>query len=285
VERIDKRIGFIGAGNMGEAIISGLIKSNLCKAGQIWASDVRGARLSELKKLYKINTAENNAGLFDAVDIVVLSVKPQQMKEVLDGLSRVVVHKIETPTLLISIAAGFPIRMIEKHLYNRLDENSRRLLPIVRVMPNTPALVLAGMAGMSGNRYVRESDLSAARMILGAIGKVIEFKEKELDAVTALSGSGPAYVFYFVEALIEAGTRLGLKKSDALTLILETIKGSVKLLEETGETPLSLRKKVTSKGGTTEAALGVLKKHSVKDLLIKAIIAAAQRSRQLSESG
>ncbi|RLB87061.1 MAG: pyrroline-5-carboxylate reductase [Deltaproteobacteria bacterium] len=285
MERLDKRIGFIGAGNMGEAIISGLIKSNLCKAGQIWASDVRGARLSELKKLYKINTAENNAGLFDAVDIVVLSVKPQQMKEVLDGLSRVVVHKIGTPTLLISIAAGFPIRMIEKHLYNRLDENSRRLLPIVRVMPNTPALVLAGMAGMSGNRYVRESDLSAARMILGAIGKVIEFKEKELDAVTALSGSGPAYVFYFVEALIEAGTRLGLKKSDALTLILETIKGSVKLLEETGETPLSLRKKVTSKGGTTEAALGVLEKHSVKDFLIKAIIAAAQRSRQLSESG
>jgi pyrroline-5-carboxylate reductase len=187
--------------------------------------------------------------------------------------------------LLISIAAGFPIKRIEKHLYTSLDENSKGLLPIVRVMPNTPALVLAGMAGMSGNQYAKESDLSQARAILEAIGKVIDVEEEELDAVTALSGSGPAYIFYVVESLVEAGAGLGLRPSHALSLTLETIKGSVKLLEETGEEAVSLRKKVTSKGGTTEAALNVLDRNNVKTHLIDAIRAAAQRSKELSTLG
>jgi pyrroline-5-carboxylate reductase len=140
------------------------------------------------------------------------------------------------------------------------------------------------MAGMSGNSYAGASDLNQARDLLAAVGRVIEFEEKDLDAVTALSGSGPAYVFYVIEALVEAGAGLGLRPSHALELTLETIKGSVRLLEETGEAPASLRKKVTSKGGTTEAALNVLDRHGVKGHLMDAIRAAAERSKELSES-
>jgi len=284
MKRLDKKIGFIGAGNMGEAMINGLIRAGLCEPAKIWASDVREARLRQLKDTYKVNITGENRELFDQVDIVILAVKPQHMDEVLQDLASTFPHTIKGSKLVISIAAGFPIKRVEGHLYAPLDETSKGLLPIVRVMPNTPALVLAGMAGMSGNRYANASDLSQARAILEAIGKVIEFEENDLDAVTALSGSGPAYVFYFIESLVEAGASLGLRPSHALMLTLETIKGSVRLLEETGETESSLRKKVTSKGGTTEAALSVLESHRVKAHLMEAVRAAARRSRELSES-
>jgi pyrroline-5-carboxylate reductase len=284
MKRLDKKVGFIGAGNMGEAMINGLIKSALCEPGQIWASDVRVVRLRQLKDTYQIHTTEDNIAVFEQADVVVLAVKPQHMDGVLDHLSRTFPRTIKGVKLIISIAAGFPIARIERHLYQDLDESSKGLLPIVRVMPNTPALVLAGMAGMSGNPYAGASDLNQARDLLAAVGRVIEFEEKDLDAVTALSGSGPAYVFYIIEALVEAGAGLGLRPSHALRLTLETIKGSVKLLEETGEAPASLRKKVTSKGGTTEAALNVLDRHEVKGHLMDAIRAAAQRSKALSES-
>jgi pyrroline-5-carboxylate reductase len=285
MKRLDKKVGFIGSGNMGEAMINGLIKSSLCKARQIWASDIREARLRQLEDAYQINTTTDNSEIFEQVDVVILAVKPQHMDEVLDGLSRTFPQTIRGLKLIISIAAGFPIKRIEEHLYPSLDQNSKGLLPIIRVMPNTPALVLAGMAGMSGNRYAKESDLSIARMILEAIGKVIEFEEEDLDAVTALSGSGPAYIFYVIESLVEVGARLGLRPSHALTLTLETIKGSVKLLEETGETAVSLRKNVTSKGGTTEAAINVLDRHKVKGHLRDAVQAAARRSKELSQLG
>ena len=284
MKRLDKKVGFIGAGNMGEAMINGLIKSALCEPGQIWASDVRVARLRQLKDTYQIHVTEDNIAVFEQADVVVLAVKPQHMDGVLGHLSRTFPRTIKGVKLIISIAAGFPIARIERHLYRDLDESSKGLLPIVRVMPNTPALVLAGMAAMSGNPYAGASDLNQARDLLAAVGRVIEFEEKDLDAVTALSGSGPAYVFYVIEALVEAGAGLGLRPSHALELTLETIKGSVKLLEETGEAPVSLRKKVTSKGGTTEAALNVLDRHGVKGHLMDAIRAAAKRSKELSES-
>jgi len=284
MKRLDKKVGFIGAGNMGEAMINGLVKSALCEPGQIWASDVREARLRQLKDTYQIHATEDNIAVFDQADVVVLAVKPQHMDGVLDHLSRTFPRTIKGVKLIISIAAGFPIARIERHLYQDLDESSKGLLPIVRVMPNTPALVLAGMAGMSGNSYAGASDLNQARDLLSAVGRVIEFEEKDLDAVTALSGSGPAYVFYVIEALVEAGAGLGLRPSHALRLTMETIKGSVKLLEETGKAPASLRKKVTSKGGTTEAALNVLDRHGVKGHLMDAIRAAAQRSKVLSQS-
>jgi pyrroline-5-carboxylate reductase len=284
MKELDKKVGFIGAGNMAEAMINGLIKSALCKPGQIWASDIREARLRQLKDTYQIHATEDNIAVFEEVDVVVLAVKPQHMDGVLDHLSSTFPRTMKGVKLIISIAAGFPLARIERRLYRDLDESSKGLLPIVRVMPNTPALVLAGMAGMSGNPYAGVSDLNQARDILAAVGQVIEFEEKDLDAVTALSGSGPAYVFYVIEALVEAGAGLGLRPSHALQLTLETVKGSVKLLEETGEAAASLRKKVTSKGGTTEAALNVLDRHGVKGHLMDAVRAAAERSKALSES-
>ena len=282
MKKLGKKIGFIGAGNMGEAMINGLIRSGLCEPKEIWASDVRDARLRQLKDAYRINTTVQNAEVFDAVDILILAVKPQHMDEVLQGLASSLPRMIKGVKLVMSIAAGVPIKQIEGHLYPPLDENAKGLLPIVRVMPNTPALVLAGMAGMSGNHFAKESDLNEARTIMEAVGKVINFEEEDLDAVTALSGSGPAYVFYFIESLVEAGAGLGLRPSHALNLAVETVKGAAILLQETGKPVASLREMVTSKGGTTEAALKVLENKKVKQHLIEAVRAAARRSKELS---
>ncbi|MBW1895844.1 MAG: pyrroline-5-carboxylate reductase [Deltaproteobacteria bacterium] len=281
--KLDKRIGFIGGGNMGEAMVNGLIKSSLCEPEAIWVSDVREARLRFLKENYGIHTTTENEAVFDQVDIIILAVKPQQMDEVLEGLASGFPRSIKGVKLVISIAAGIPIKSIEKHLYEPLDDTTKGLLPIVRVMPNTPALVLAGMAAMSGNQYVKERDMSHARLILEAIGKVIEVEEADLDAVTAVSGSGPAYICYVIESIVEAGSGLGLRPSHALQLTLEMIKGSVQLVEETGEAAASLRKKVTSKGGTTEAAFKVLDGKNVKETFISAVQAAARRSRELAK--
>jgi pyrroline-5-carboxylate reductase len=283
MHRLEKKIGFLGGGNMGEAMINGLIQSGLCQPTQIWASDLREARLRFLAEQYGIHTTMNNEEVLDEVDILVLAVKPQHVDEVLQGLVSSFPHTIKGVKLIISIAAGIPLKKIEAQLYESLDENSKGLLPIVRVMPNTPALVLAGMAGMAGNRYAREADMSQAKLILEAIGKVIEFKEEDIDTVTAVSGSGPAYVFYVIESMVEAGAALGLRPSHALELTLETIKGAVRLMEETGEAAASLRKKVTSKGGTTEAALNVLDHYKVKEHFVEAIKAAAKRSKELAQ--
>jgi len=174
-------------------------------------------------------------------------------------------------------------------LYNSLDNDSIEKLPIIRVMPNTPALVLAGMSGMSANKYTKAEDLNTIKIILEAIGKVIEFQEEDLDAeeedldaVTALSGSGPAYVFYIAEAMIEGGIKVGLEPDKAAMLTVATIQGALKLMEESNESPEILRRKVTSPGGTTEAAFKVLEKNRVKQNVIEAIKAATIRSKELS---
>jgi pyrroline-5-carboxylate reductase len=283
MSQLDKTIGFIGSGNMGEAMINGLVASSLCKPDQIWASDLREARLSQLEKSYGIHTTTDNQAVFEQSDVVILAVKPQHMDVVLEEIAGTLPQTIKGVKLIISIAAGIPISRIENHLYPPMDQDAKGLLPIVRVMPNTPALVLAGMAGMCGNTYAKKADLQNAQEILEAIGHVIQFEEDDMDAVTALSGSGPAYVFYFIEAFSEIGSKLGLRPSQALRLTLETFKGAVKLLEETQESAASLRKKVTSKGGTTEAALGVMEKYQVKKAIMEAVEAAAKRSRELSK--
>jgi pyrroline-5-carboxylate reductase len=282
MKKFGKKIGFIGAGNMGEAMINGLIRSGLCEPKEIWASDVRDARLRQLNESFGINITTRNIEVFDQADIIILAVKPQHMDEVLEGIASSFPQTIKGVKLIMSIAAGISIEQIEGHLYPPLDENSKGLLPIVRVMPNTPALVLAGMAGMSGNRFAKDADLNQARTIMEAVGKVITFDEEDLDAVTAVSGSGPAYVFYFIESLVEAGAELGLRPSHALNLAVETVKGAAILLQETGEPVASLRKMVTSKGGTTEAALNVMERRKVKEHLIEAVRAAAKRSKELS---
>lgn len=279
---INKAIGFIGAGNMAEAFIGALLKSHIFSPSSIFVSDIITERLDLLKMNYGVTPVSDNFELFTACDIVILAVKPQQMDSVLTDLTSREAYAISNRKLVISIAAGVPLKKMEIMLYTPLEDESRKKLPMIRVMPNTPAFVLTGMSGMSPNRFADERDKTITQTILKAVGKVIEFREEELDAVTALSGSGPAYVFYLVESMIEAGIRVGLDPDDAAVLTLTTLSGSVKLLEERGESPEALRRKVTSPGGTTEAALTVLEGNRVKQSMIDAIGAATRRSRELS---
>lgn len=280
---LNSNIGFIGAGNMAEAIINGLLQSGVSRPEHLIASDVSASRCAYMAERYGVQIGEDNISVFNQCEIIVLAVKPQHMNEVLEGIAKDSNYSVTERKVVVSIAAGVPLQRIERRLYSSIDEKERSKLPVVRVMPNTPALVQAGMAGMAGNRYAKKEDFKRVRAVLEAIGKVIEFDEVSLDAVTALSGSGPAYVFYLVESLVTAGVSMGLTESDSLTLTLETIKGAVKLMEETREPAELLRKKVTSPGGTTEAAFKVLEGKGVKEIIVEALQAAANRSRELSK--
>ncbi len=280
--KLKLKIGFIGVGNMGEAIVGAIIKAGIFDSSMICVSDISDARLHVLGKKYGVKTMKDNFMLFSQSDIVLLAVKPQQIDQMLSQIAAQKNFKVPNRKLVISIAAGIPISKIENLLYAPLDKISAEKLPIIRVMPNTPALVLAGISGMSSNKFAGAEDIKTARKILEAMGKVIEFNEEDLDGVTALSGSGPAYVFYLVEAMVEGGIAVGLNREDAATLTLSTLSGSIKLMTEQNESPERLRKKVTSPGGTTEAAFMVMTSHRVKESIIKAIAAAARRSKELS---
>jgi len=278
----DKKIGFIGAGNMGEAFAGALIRTEIVSPTMICMSDVSTDRLDMMAKTYGINVTSDNFALFSDCDIAVLAVKPQQMTPVLSEIAGHKDYTVRDRKLVISIAAGFPIRKIENILYPQLNEQQREKLPIIRVMPNTPALVLSGMSGMSPNRHADADDIRITRTLLEAMGKVIEFEEEKLDAVTALSGSGPAYIFYMIEAMTEAGIQTGLGADDSAIMTIATMEGAIRLLKERNESPASLRRKVTSPGGTTEAALKVMENNKFKQCIIDAVAAAARRSKELS---
>lgn len=279
---MEKRIGFIGAGNMGEAMIGALIGADLFPPTAIAVSDVNKERLQTLTRTYGVAAAPDNFQLFMDSDIVVLAVKPQTMTDALSEIAGRPAYANPDRTLVISIAAGTPIRKIADLLHAPLDADARKRMPIIRVMPNTPALVLAGMSGMSPNADADEADLRMAREILSAMGEVRELPESLLDAVTGVSGSGPAYVFYLIEAMTEGGVRSGLAPEDAAALTLQTVKGAVRLLEKRGENPAGLRRKVTSPGGTTEAAMRVMESANVGEHIARAVTAAARRSKELS---
>lgn len=278
-----KKIGFIGAGNMAEAIIGAVVGSNLYLPENIQASDIREDRLNYLKKTYGIKTSNDNSTLFSGSDIIFLSVKPQQMAHVLSAIAQSPSYHLTSRKLIISIAAGIKIEKLESVLYAPLSPEAKSILPVIRVMPNTPALVLKGISGMSPNKYTTPEDLGNARAILESMGKVIEFVEDDLDAVTALSGSGPAYVFLLAELMISAGIKLGLSAENAKTLAVATIEGSVALMTRGDESPEILRAKVTSPGGTTEAAIKWMTDHQVQPQIVNAIIAAAARAKELSK--
>jgi pyrroline-5-carboxylate reductase len=279
----NSKIGFIGAGNMGEAFIGAILKSGLLPADRVFAADVDKHRLDALRDAYGIRILPENKAVFSACNIVVLAVKPQQMAPVLSDIADSDGYGVGERKLVISIAAGVTIRKIESILYAPLDDSSIERLPIIRVMPNTPALVLEAVTGMSPNRQVEPDDLQAARKLLEAIGTVVDFPEEALDAVTGVSGSGPAYVFLLVESMIEAGIALGLKPADAEVLTRGTLKGAVRLLETSHESPEQLRRKVTSPGGTTAAALDVFEKSGFKATIVEAVTAAARRAGELSQ--
>jgi len=279
---LQRKLGFIGAGNMAEALAGALVRSGVFQPDRVYVSDVDASRLTVFNQKYKINAKASNKDLFDDCDIVVLAVKPQQVRSVLLQLTENPRYCITSRKLLISIAAGVPIRFIESLLYAPLDDKQVKNFPVIRVMPNTPALVQSGISGVSWNEHCTDEDIETTKTLLSAVGKVISFEEGDLDAVTAISGSGPAYVFYLIEAMIQAGAELGIRLEDVHRLVLETFKGALALLEESGESPEILRRKVTSPGGTTEAALTVFDNKEMKKILVEGIRKAAERSRELS---
>lgn len=258
----NKTIGFIGAGNMAEALIRGLLAKKALPASSIIATDVRPERLEELRKAFGIRAGKPE------VDIIILAVKPQQMSDAL--------AQVTGEHLLISIAAGITTSRIEKEI----DGKPR----VVRAMPNTPALVGAGAAALCKGRYADDNDLAVAEAILGAVGTTVRVEENLMDAITALSGSGPAYIFYVTEAMIKAGVKAGLSEEMASKLAKQTVFGAAKLLVESDESPATLRQKVTSPGGTTQAALTVMNDRKLAEIFVDAVAAAAKRSRELSGS-
>jgi pyrroline-5-carboxylate reductase len=261
----NKTISFIGAGNMAEALIRGLLATGAVQPQQLIAADVQPARLEFLAKKFGIRTGTDNTA-----DAIVFAVKPQQMSGVLTGLQ----SQTSGLKLLISIAAGIPTSRIEREL-----TGSPR---VVRVMPNTPALVGAGAAALCKGRYATDDDLATAEAILSAVGVTVRVEEQHMDAVTALSGSGPAYVFYVTEAMVQAGIHAGLSPELSKQLALQTVYGAAKLMVESAESPETLRRKVTSPGGTTEAALKVMAERKLIQTFVEAVQAATNRGRELS---
>ena len=276
---IQKKLGFIGAGNMAEAFISGLVDKSF-SALNIQVSDIDKDRLDSLSKKYGVSTTLDNRELFQNNDIIMLSIKPQVMKTVLNTIKPT---QHQSYRLIISIAAGIPIKTIETILYHELDQTAQQLLPIIRVMPNTPALVQMGMSAVCGNSFASENDMNMVSDILGNIGKVITVSENQMDAITAVSGSGPAYVFYFVESMIQASKDLGFSENESRMLVHQTAEGALKLLKQPDACPIQLRKQVTSKGGTTEAAMTVMTERKVKNSIIDAILNAERRAKELSK--
>ena len=268
---IDKKtIAFIGAGNMAEALIRGLLTAKTVASSQLIVTDVRLDRLACLAETFGVRTMPDNAAAAAAADIVLLAVKPQQLSAVLENLK----SQISNFKLLISIAAGVTTERIEREL-----GGSPR---VVRVMPNTPALVGAGAAALAKGKHATDADLAAAEAILGAVGITARVEEKLFDAVTALSGSGPAYVFLVTEAMIRGAVEAGLGEDLARKLAVQTVLGAARLMAESGELPEELRRKVTSPGGTTEAALKVMADRQLAEIFVAAIQSATRRGRELS---
>ena len=268
-----RRLALIGAGNMGEALVRGLINANLIKAQNVVCTAPRAERRAELEKTYGVSaTADNVAALKDA-DIVLLGVKPQILHKVLEQIAPAVA---QTKPLILSVAAGFTIDSIEQ----RLGEGAR----IVRAMPNTPALVGMGATAISMGIHTSTEDLAQAQAIFQAVGYVTVVDESLLDAVTGLSGSGPAYVFMIIEALADAGVKVGLPRRQAQALAAQTVLGSAKLLLETGLHPGVLKDQVTSPGGTAIAGLHTLEQGGLRTTLINAVQAATERSKELGKS-
>jgi pyrroline-5-carboxylate reductase len=264
----DRTIGFIGAGNMAEAMIRGLLRGKDFAPSDVTASGPREERMRELRDAYGIETTTDNKVPAKS-QIVVLSVKPQILSRVLDEVA----NSISPDALVISIAAGVPVAAIQA----RLASGTR----VIRAMPNTPALVDAGATAIAGGEHARESDLADAKRIFDAIGITVILEESQLDAVTGLSGSGPAYVFLILEALSDGGVKVGLSRRTAQLLAAQTVFGSAKLLIETNEHPGRLKDMVTSPGGTAITGLHTLEHGGVRTTLMNAVEAATRRSREL----
>jgi pyrroline-5-carboxylate reductase len=268
---LGKTIAFLGAGNMAEAFIKGLLRAGVAVPGEILCTDRRQDRLADLARLYGVRTSTDNRAAAAEAQIVFLSVKPQVMNKLLDEIA----PAIDEKKLVVSIAAGVPLAAIERKVGHGIR--------IVRTMPNTPALVGAGATAMAPGDHATEADMAQARALFDAVGKTVVVDESLLDAVTGLSGSGPAYVFLVIEALADAGVKVGLDRRTAQDLAAQTVLGSAKLLIETGEHPGKLKDQVTSPGGTAIAGLHTLEAGGLRTTLMNAVEAATKRSHELGK--
>lgn len=261
-------VAVIGAGVMGETLLSGLLRAGRAP-GDLVVAERRPDRAAELRAKYGVEVI-GNVEAVERADTVVLVVKPQDMGAVVDEIA----GSVKPGALVVSLAAGITTEFLEQ----RLPAGT----PVVRVMPNTPALVDQGMAAISPGAHCDDEHLAHAESLLSAVGKVVQVPEKHQDAVTAISGSGPAYIFYVTEAMIEAGVFLGLPRTTATELVVQTLYGAATMLRETGDHPSVLRENVTSPGGTTVAALRTLDDHKVRAAFISALEAARDRSHELA---
>jgi pyrroline-5-carboxylate reductase len=264
-----KKIGFIGGGNMAEAIIKGLLTGGV-PAASIVVAEPMPQRRDYLFAEYAALVSDDNLEVARQADIIVLAIKPQVAASVLTGLEPV----ISSDKLIISIMAGISTDFIEKTLTNGVR--------VVRAMPNTPALIQAAATALSPGRKALGQDLEAAQEIFSRVGIVVTVPEKQMDAVTALSGSGPAYVFTMIEALADAGVKNGLPRDVAAQLAVQTVIGASRMVAETGEHPALLREKVTSPGGTTIAGLHAMENGRFRGVVMDAVDAACRRSKELS---
>ena len=268
----NRKICIIGTGNMGEALVRGLVGSGSSSPKKIICTDVRESMLKAVEEQHGVETTTNNLEAVKKSDIVIYAVKPQIMASVI----KETVEKLDMSKLIISIAAGVPMAALESCLDKKLR--------LIRVMPNIAAAVKEAATAVAAGKYASEEDIETAMSIFDSIGKTVFIKENYLmDAITGLSGSGPAYIFLIVEALADAGVKVGLSRQDAFFLSAQTVLGAAKMLMETKEHPGQLRDRVTSPGGTAIAGLATLEEGGLRTTLINAVEVATNRSRELGE--
>ena len=268
----EKRIGFIGGGNMAEALTSGLVLSGSAKPENITCSDVREEPLANLREKYGVNTSTSNVEVAEWAEILIFATKPQILATVLKETAAV----LDKSKLIISIAAGVPLAAIEAGLQKELR--------LIRVMPNICAFVKESATAIAAGKYVLEGDVEMAKAIFDSVGISVFIQENILmDAFTGLSGSGPAYVFLIIDAMADAGVKMGLSRKDSLLLSTQTVMGSAKLLLESKEHPGQLKDRVTSPGGTSIAGIHTLEQGGLRTTIMDAVEAATNRSKELGE--
>lgn len=266
----NRTVGFIGAGAMAEALIKSLVEKKYTEPGKIWASDISESRLKYLNEQYGINCRADNQEVVKNSDVIIYAVKPFLLGDVLPEIARAVKGSSQ---LHVSVAAGISLSFIEQ----LLPAGS----PVIRVMPNTPSLIGAGASAFSLGAHASSGHEKLVREILDCTGVSVKVPEHLLNAVTGLSGSGPAYVFMFIEALIDGGVKNGLPRDVASLLATQTVLGAARLVQETGEHPARLKDMVTTPGGTTIAALHILEEGGLRATVINAVEASAKRAEEM----
>ncbi len=265
------KVGFIGTGNMGNAIIGGIIKSSFVESTDINIYDINTEKCEEIRNMYNVNILEDEKEIVEKSDIIILAVKPHFYSSILSKISNTITNE----KIILTIAAGISIAQVQEILGP--DKK------VIRTMPNTPAQILEGMTAVSFNTNITSKEKEMIFQLLNSFGKAEEIEEKHMHAFTAISGSLPAYVYIFIEALADGGVLEGIPRDKAYKIISQTVQGSAKMVQDTKKHPGQLKDEVTSPGGTTIEALRVLEKHNFRGALIEAVHKCTEKSKDLSK--